>query len=172
MLKAPRLGFVAAALFALHAPAFAEDGCGRFAWPLAREQALFAAQDRLAVNAGDILPSIPKGAFILALQAGTAAAFVMPPERKPKSERWFGGMLRFPAPSKPGIVQVTLSEEAWIDVVQDERYARSLGSTGRSDCPGLRKSVRFELGTAPFVLQLSGVASESVVTAVSQDEQR
>ncbi len=90
----------------------------------------------------------------------------MPPERKPKSERWFGGMLRLPALDKPGIYQVTLSEEAWIDVVQDGRYARSVGSTGRSDCPTLRKSVRLDLGAAPFVLQISGVTSESVVIVI------
>ena len=34
----------------------------------------------------------------------------------------------FPRSDKPGIYQVTLSEEAWIDVVQDDRYARSVGS--------------------------------------------
>ncbi len=91
----------------------------------------------------------------------------MPPERKPRSERWFGGMIRLPAPDKPGIYQVTLSEEAWIDVVQDGRYARSVGSTGRSDCAGLRKSVRLDLGIAPFVLQISGVASDSIAVAIS-----
>lgn len=171
-MKTPGLGFAAAALIVLHAPAFAEDGCGRFAWALARERALFAANDKAVMKAGDALPSIPKGAFVLTLQPGADAAFAMPPERKAKAERWFGGMLRFPAPDKPGIVQVTLSDEAWIDVVQDGRYARSLGSTGRSDCPGLRKSVRFDLGAAPFVLQLSGVTSDRTIVAVSQGEQR
>ena len=71
---------------------------------------------------------------------------------------------------KPGIYQVTLSEEAWIDVVQDDRYARSVGSTGRGDCPGLRKSVRLDLAAAPFVLQISGVTSESVAVAVGARE--
>jgi hypothetical protein len=65
---------------------------------------------------------------------------------------------------------VTLSEEAWIDVVQDGRYARSVGSSRRSDCPGLRKSVRFQLGAAPFVLQLSGADSDSVAVAIGARE--
>jgi hypothetical protein len=169
-MKTLRLGLAAAALIALQAPAFADDGCGKFAWALTREQALFAANDKTAVKAGDTLPTIPKGAFVLILQAGADAAFAMPPERKPKAERWFGGMLRLPALKKPGIVQVTLSDEAWIDVVQDGRYARSVGSTGRSDCPGLRKSVRFELGAVPFVLQLSGVTSEKTSVAIGARE--
>ena len=64
----------------------------------------------------------------------------------------------------------TLSEEAWIDVVQDDRYVRSVGSTGRGDCPGLRKSVRLELGATPFVLQISGVTSDSIIVAIGARE--
>jgi len=160
----------AAALIALLSSAFAEDGCGKFAWPLARELALFAAADKASLNAGTVLATIPKTAFVVHLQPGAQAIFTMPPERQPRSERWFGGAIRFPALDKPGIYQVTLSEEAWIDVVQDNRYARSVGSTGRGDCPGLRKSVRLDLAAAPFVLQISGVASESVVVAVGARE--
>jgi hypothetical protein len=100
------------------------------------------------------------------LQSGAEAAFAKPPERKPQAERWFGGAIRFPGLEKPGIYQVTLSEEAWIDAVQDDRYARSVGSTGRSDCPGLRKSVRLDLGAAPFVLQIGGVTSDSIAVAI------
>ena len=161
-----RLPPAAAALIALHSSAFAEDGCGKFAWPLARELALFAAADKASLNAGTVLATIPKTAFVVHLQPGAQAIFTMPPDRQPRSERWFGGAIRFPALDKPGIYQVTLSEEAWIDVVQDNRYVRSVGSTGRGDCPGLRKSVRLDLAAAPFVLQISGVASESVVVAV------
>ena len=166
-----RTGLFIAALMSLLVPASAaEDGCDKFAWPLAREQALLAAADKPVVQAGQTLAAIPKGAFVLNLQPGAEAAFAMPPERKPKSERWFGGAIRFPGLEKPGIYQVTLSEEAWIDVVQDDRYARSVGSTGRSDCPGLRKSVRLDLVAAPFVLQVSGVTSESIVVAISARE--
>jgi hypothetical protein len=165
-----RRAFSMLALVALLVPVNAEDGCAKFAWALAREQALFASADKPAVKAGETLAGVPKTAFTLHLQPGTQAAFAMPPERKPKAERWFGGMIRLAAPEKPGIYQVTLSEEAWIDVVQDGRYARSVGSTGRGDCPGLRKSVRLELGAAPFVLQLSGVVAEQVVVAINPRE--
>ena len=89
---------------------------------------------------------------------------------KPKAEHWFGGVVRLPAMAKPGIYQVTLSDEAWIDVIQDGHYARSIGSTGRSDCPGLCKSVRFELNASPFVVQLSGVTTEMIAVAVSRSD--
>jgi len=161
-----RTTVTATAFFAVLVPAWAEDGCDKFAWSLARERTLFSATDQPMVNAGEALSGLPKTAITLRLQPGTEAAFTMPPERKPKAERWFGGMLRLPAPNKAGIYQVTLSEEAWIDVVQDGHYARSVGSSGRSDCPGLRKSVRFDLSAAPAVLQISGVAAEQVMLTI------
>jgi hypothetical protein len=165
-----RFGLSAALLGALLAPAAAEDGCDKFAWPLARERALLAAPGKPAVKAGETLAVIPKSAFVVNLQASADAVFTKPPERKPRTERWFGGAIRFPGLEKPGIYQVTLPEEAWIDVVQDDRYARSVGSTGRGDCPGLRKSVRLDLGAAPFVLQISGVTSDSIAVAIGARE--
>jgi hypothetical protein len=161
-------GILACILISTVPAVFAQDaGCDKFAWSLMHERALFSAADKRPVEAGTELTSIPAAAIALSLQPAAQASFVLPPERKPKSESWFGGVLRLPAPEKAGSYQVTLSQEAWIDVVQDGRYARSIGSTGRSDCSGLRKSVRFELSAAPFVVQLSGVATEAVVVAIS-----
>ena len=163
-----RTNLVAVALFASLAPATAaDDGCEKFAWPLARERAAFAAPDKTAIASGATLSAIPAGPLVIRLQPAAEATFVMPPERKPRSENWHGGMVQFPALAKAGIYQITLSDEAWIDVVQNGRYARSVGSTGRGDCPGVRKSVRLDLDAAPFALQVSGVPSDSIVIAVS-----
>lgn len=155
------------AFFALLSPALAEDGCGKFAWPLTRERTLLASANKAAVKAGDTLPALPPAAFALQLQLGAEAKFTMPPERKPKVEKWFGGVVHFPVLPKAGVYQVTLTDEAWVDIVQDGRYARSVGSTGRSDCPGLRKSVRLELTATPFTLQVSGVSVETIAVVFS-----
>ena len=165
-----RLGLSIALLTTLLTPAAAEDGCDKFAWPLMRERALLTAPDKPSVKAGETLNAAPKGAFILNLQPNTEATlagYALPPERKPKAEKWFGGAVHLPAVDRPGIYQVTLSEEAWMDIVQDGRYAHTVGHSGRGDCPGLRKSVRLELGAAPFVLQISGVASESIAVVIN-----
>jgi len=116
---------------------------------------------------GDSLLGLPRTALILHLSPAHQAKFALPPERKPRTEAWYGGALSLLAPSKPGIYQVTVSEEAWIDLVQDGRYAHSIGSTGRSDCPGMRKSVRFELTPAPFALQISGAASSQIAVIIA-----
>jgi hypothetical protein len=159
-----------AVLGAFIASAYADDGCDKFGWSVARERTLFTAANKTEITVNAILESLPSGAFVLHLQPDAKATFAMPPERKSKAEHWFGGTIQLPAIARPGLYQVTLSDEAWIDVVQDGRYARSIGSTGRSDCPGLRKSVRFELNAAPFALQLSGVTSETIVVAISHDD--
>jgi hypothetical protein len=162
---------VGLALVAQLVPASAaDDGCEKFAWSLARERAWFAASDKTSVAAEDTLAAVPKGAFIVRLQPASQASFALPPERKPRSDQWFGGILRFPAIERPGIYQVTLSEEGWIDVIQSDRYARSVGSSGRSDCIGVRKSIRLEMERKPFILQLSGVVSDTIAVAIGPAE--
>ena len=161
-----RPGLVAAVLIASLAPAAAEDGCEKFAWSLARERAAFAVADKTTATAGDTLTALPAGALTIRLQPGAQAAFEMPPERKPRIETWHGGLVRLPAPAKAGIYQITLSDDAWIDVIQNGRYARSVGSTGRSDCPGVRKSVRLDLDASPVVLQVSGVAPDTIAATI------
>ena len=80
------------------------------------------------------------------------------------------GMVRLPALAKPGIYQITLSDDAWIDVIQSGRYARSVGSTGRGDCPGVRKSVRLDLDASPVVLQVSGVSPDAITITIGAVE--
>ena len=60
-----------AALIALLSPAAAADnGCDKFAWPLAREQALLAAADKPAVKSGDTFLAMPKTFYPNATDAG------------------------------------------------------------------------------------------------------
>jgi len=152
--------------------AFAQDdsGCDKFAWRLARERVWFAQSDKIVVKAGDKLDTIPERAFVITLQPGDAASFVMPPERKPKRPNAFGGAISFGAVTRPGLYQVTLSDDAWVDLIQDGHYLRSAGSSGRRDCPGLQKSVRLELAVGALILQLSDVEQQTVAVAIGPVE--
>jgi len=164
-------GLVGIAIITLLDPATSADGgCEKFAWPIARELAWFAASDKPNAAVGETLAALPKQALVIHLKPASQASFELPPERKPLSDQWFGGIVRFPALERPGIYQVTLSDEAWIDVIQDSHYARSVGSSGRNDCAGLRKSVRLEVGPMPFTLQFSGVSSDAIVMAIRPAE--
>jgi hypothetical protein len=161
-----RLCLIATAFIASLGSAVADDGCEKFAWSIARDRAAFAASDKPTIATGETLTSLPSAALVIRLQPGAQVNFEMPPERKPRTEQWHGGMVRLPALGKPGIYQITLSDDAWIDVIQNGRYARSVGSTGRSDCPGVRKSVRLDLDASPVVLQVSGVTPETIAITI------
>jgi len=146
--------------------AAAEDGCGKFAWPVSQEREALIAQGQPTLASGASIEPGPDQAFRLLLRQPDEAGFVMQPERKPRIDNWRGGIVRLPAPPQAGIYQVTLSDEAWVDVVQNGGYARSIGSSGRSDCPGLRKTIRFEVASSPIVLQISGASVESISVVV------
>ena len=75
-------------------------------------------------------------------------------------------MLAFAPPEKAGVYQVTLSGEGWIDLVQNGAALDSADHSGAKNCPGLRKSVRFNVGAAPVALQVSGVPGDSIKVAI------
>jgi hypothetical protein len=74
--------------------------------------------------------------------------------------------VKFASPPQAGVYQVTLSDEAWIDVIQDGHFLPSKAHSGKKGCPGMRKSVRFDFQAAPIVLQLSDVSTDTINVAV------
>ena len=161
----------AAALVVLAAAvggASAEDasGCEKFKWSIARERAWFAA-DPKPVEAGAELGS-PASGYVVALVAGDAAAFSVSPERPPKAGT-FGGIVKTMI-GKAGLYQVTLSDEAWVDVVQNGARVKSSGFSGQKACPGVRKSVRFDLSSGPATLQISNSEAAKITLAIAPAE--
>jgi hypothetical protein len=97
------------------------------------------------------------------------AKLPMAPERAPKSPTSFAGFLQVPALAKAGTYKITLSSEGWIDVVQDGHLVKGGPFSGATGCEGVRKSVKFDLAAAPFVVQLSGVPVNSIKIAITAD---
>ncbi|KQO65409.1 MULTISPECIES: hypothetical protein [unclassified Methylobacterium] len=143
--------------------------CTQFDWSLLREQAWFSAASLPRVESGGTLPAAMPAA-ILALKPQEAVAPPVAPSRAPKPGS-YGGVLHLAAPLAPGAYQVTLSDRAWIDVSQDDRTTRPpTASTMRPGCPMLAKSVRFQLGTAPITLLVSGAPADTIRIAVAPVE--
>ena len=141
------------------------NACTSFKWPLAREQQLFA---------GGPAHVTAQGAFPLAaaaarvdLQAVNGLTFAVPPERKPVAGSFAALLQLDPAPAA-GLYQVTLSAEAWIDVVQDGKPVKSGAFSGKEGCPSLRKSVRFALEAKPTLLQISNAKASTIDIAILQ----
>ncbi|WP_019906504.1 hypothetical protein [Methylobacterium sp. 77] len=143
--------------------------CTGFDWPIQREQAWFAAPSLPRLESGATLSAEMPGA-VLALKPIAEADLPFTPSREPKPGT-FGGTLRIPPMVTPGLYQVTLSDSAWIDVSQDgETTRKPVASTMRPGCPGVSKSVRFQFGTTPILVVVSGAKSDSIRIAVSPAE--
>ena len=139
------------------AQAPAPDTCAAFTWPVAEIKAALAG-DLAMVASGAAAPPD----FELALVPTEQVPFPLKPERAPKKAGTFGGFVTLDAP-RAGLLQVTLSDEAWIDLVQSGALVKSAAFSGKAGCEGVRKVVRFALtGTGPLTLQVSGAEARSV----------
>lgn len=165
---------IAAALalpYAVPALAQTADGCEQFAWPVAQEQKLFQQKDIAhAASGGTLRAGATAAAVTLDLKGMGEVQWRRPPERLPKNAASFGGVLEI-AGVEAGLYQITLSDDAWIDVIQNDGFVKSAAHSGRRDCPGLHKSVRFQLGDGPVTVQLSGVPKNSIDLAIAKVSQ-
>jgi hypothetical protein len=145
------------------------NACAGFDWPILREQAWFSAPGLPRLASGATLPAEMPGAT-LDLSTEAQARLPLTPTREPKPETR-GGVLHVPAPVMPGLYQITLSENAWIDVSQDGTTVKPPVATTRGrGCPGVVKSLRFQLGTQPVLIAVSGAEVDAITIAVAPAE--
>jgi hypothetical protein len=152
--------------------AFAEEpvGCDKFKWPLDKERATLNGSDLPKIVSGDRVAFPVPFATIVGLVPLADAKLPAPPERAPKSPDTFAGFFQAPAPKQPGSYKVTLSSEGWIDVEQAGHAVKSTAFSGALGCEGVRKSVKFDLAAAPFTVELSGVAADSIKIVISKGD--
>ena len=163
--------FVALTLLAA-APAMAAEepsGCDKFKWNIDHARAALTAPDRAKLNTGSELTAVPATGVTIALVAPADAKLPTPPERAPK-DGTFAGFAKFPAVAKAGSYTVSLSNGAWIDLVQDGHFLKPTAFSGATDCEGIRKTVKFDLTAAPFVLQISGARENSLSVVIQPTE--
>ena len=154
------------------APAWAAEepsGCDKFKWGIERERAALTAPDRITLASGAELAALPAQAVILALRSPAEAKLPTPPERAPK-EGTFAGFASITKPAKAGLYTISLSQNGWVDVVQDGQFLKPKGHSGATDCDGIRKTMKYELSASPFVLQVSGTKEDSVSIAILPTE--
>jgi len=149
-------------------PAWAAEepsGCDKFKWPIERERAALTAPDRAKLASGSELAAMPSSGVTLALVTPADAKLPTPPERAPKEDT-FAGFASIKAAPKAGLYTVSLSSGGWLDVVQDGHFLKPKAFSGATDCDGIRKTVKFELSAAPFVVQVSGTKEDSISIAI------
>ncbi|MEI9990394.1 MAG: hypothetical protein WDM86_10170 [Rhizomicrobium sp.] len=159
-----RAGVVGGLLLLAAMPARAADAppCSKFFWPVDHELALLQAV-KADTASGTTLAAAPPLAVALTLAVGGALPVS---SEKPSDPAKFSGYVAFAAPAA-GDYLVSLSAEAWIDVIQDGRPVPSTQHSGDPDCPGLRKSVRFTLTGKPVTIEISNGATDRIELAVT-----
>jgi hypothetical protein len=150
-------------------PALAQEpvGCDKFKWPLDKERATLTGTDLPKLASGSRIDWRLPFATLVTLLPLADAKLPMAPERTTKSGGGFAGFIQAPAPPKAATYKITLSSAGWIDVVQSGRRVPSITSTGATGCDGVRKSVKFDLGAAPFTVQLSGIEADIIGIMIS-----
>jgi len=156
----------------LQANAAETGGCESFAWPLSTELQWLKAADSETLTSGATLPSPPAKAIALSLLPVSKVSFPVAPtsKRKAGAAEAFGGILNFDGAAQPGLYQVTIASGGWVDVVQNGKALHPSAHTGKSDCDGARKSVRFEIEPGPFSIELSGIAKDTIKFAIRRAE--
>ena len=155
----PRIALALAALVAFALPARAD--CDHFKWSVARERALFAAAPAPLPASGGTAEAGKAYSLSLAKDVKPAVA----PERAPRDGS-FGAVVGV-ADLAAGLYQITLSEEAWIDVVENGALIKSADFSGQKDCPGVRKTVRFQLPAGPATVQIGNANVDKVLIAIA-----
>ena len=152
----------------LAAPALAQEpvGCDKFKWPLERERTMLANPTVVASGSQVLQPLA--AAMMVTLVPFADAKLPAVPERAPKSPDSYAGFVRASVP-KPGTYRITLSEGAWIDVIQDGVALKATAHSGATGCDGVRKSVKFELAPGPMIIELSATTAHAVALVVTPD---
>ena len=154
------------------APAYAAEepsGCDKFKWNIDHARAALTAPDRTKLDSGGELAALPATVVTLALVAPADAKLPTPPERAPK-DGTFAGFTKFPAVPKAGSYTISLSNGAWLDLVEDGHFLKPTAFSGATDCDGIRKTVECDLSASPFVLQISGARENSISLAIQPSE--
>ena len=100
--------------------------------------------------------------FDLALVPTEQVPFPIKPERTSKKLHTFGGYVTIDPP-KTKLLQITVSDDVWIDIAQSGALVKSAAFSGKGGCEGVRKVVRFALpGSGPVTLQVSGADTPTI----------
>lgn len=144
------------------ATAVAEDLCRQFSWSVGRRIDLF----------DDYLPtvenrqSLPKdGVFVLRLAPAADVIYLVAPERGQDSG--YGGVVTIES-LPAGRYQIALSQEAWVDAVQDNHRLPILAGNGASPCPGVRRSIEVVAEGIALSIQIGGARVDHLSIAVAR----
>jgi hypothetical protein len=142
-------------------------GCDAGKWPLSAVQGRFGGTLPAVAN-GDSLPTL--GAPVLVnLSAQADVAFLHAPARAAKANPAYAAVVKL-GPEPAATYQVTVSDGAWVDVVEGGALVGQSGYVHRKDCPGVDKSIRFKTNGGPLSIQISGAYAKTIKLEAARAE--
>lgn len=99
----------------------------------------------------------------LELRAGKDVKLAAITDRKPKP-RTSAGLAALNV-AKAGKLDVILSNATYVDLVRDGRTLKSASFTMPKDCPGIRKSVTYDVVPGRYIIQLTDAPARTVKMA-------
>ena len=88
--------------------------------------------------------------------------FPVPSTHKPRHDPAYAGVFPMIFMQVPGPYNITISDAAWIDVVQDGHIVKQTGFTGATGCHDVRKSVQFVFAKGPATIMVTETFSPTL----------
>jgi hypothetical protein len=146
--------------FLTAAEAAAQDRCRNFSWSVGKPIDLFDEPLPTVTTA----QSLPKeGVFALVLSPVADVIYPKTPERG--SDGSWGGVITLESVAA-GRYQIALSEEAWVEAIQENVRLQTRVTVRSTECRGVRRSVELEAKGEPLTLQIGGAGVRRVNIAV------
>ncbi len=158
-----RLARLIASLLPLLAAAEAaaqEPNCRNFSWSIGRTIDLFD-EPLPTVQTSQSLPK--EGVFAMELRPVADVIYPKTPERG--SDGAWGGVITIEN-VQAGRYQIALSEEAWVEAIQENRRLVAQASASLPGCRGVRRGFEVEVQGEPLTLQLGGASVRRLNIAV------
>jgi len=137
-----------------------DESCRQFSWSMGRKIDLF--DEPLPVI--ETSQSLPKeGVFALLLKPAAEVIYPVAPDRGSDSGK--GGVVTIES-LPAGRYQIALSEEAWVDAIQNNVRLPALAPGRTRECPGVRRSLYVELKGEPVTIEIGGASVARLNIAV------
>lgn len=140
--------------------AAAQETCRNFSWSIGRPIDLFD-EPLPTVKSAQSLPK--EGVFALLLSPVGDVIYPVTPERG--SDGSWGGVITLES-VPTGRYLITLSDDAWVEAVQENVRLPVVVSTRSTHCRGVRRSVEVEAKGEPITLQIGGAGVRRLNIAV------
>lgn len=151
---------IACSLALLASAEASAENCRNFSWSIGRPIDLFDEPLPTVTTA----QSLPKeGVFALVLSPVADVIYPTVPERG--SDGSWGGVITIESVAA-GRYQVALSEEAWVEAIQENVRLQARVTSRSTECRGVRGSVEFDARGEPLTLQIGGASVRRLNIAV------